>query len=361
MTVYNLPPVTEIWEAGRLHGQHATKQIEAFFATKEISALLNFTHSASGKTLLEKLRDTAIEASPWLGREIAGIAEGSGANLNDIWAVNLISELEWVEQVRGDHCSDVFARQEPGGAIWHGHNEDWSSSFRPLVYFVIYNTAPGAPFRPVGGQVYPGQAPGFAVTFTQNVWLTSNSLFPVGINRTGLCVVAAVREALECADAAAVARNLTRPGQAYGMNTNLVDSFSAGAVHAAYAASVEVAGAANKAHIEVASQNMTHFNNYKYLDVPYKINNSSTHRQAAADRHSSPTSAEDIISILSDTSDPDLPIYRANHTMFTVLFHSQGGHFKVWHASKPNSAKPDWETSLDEVFSASATGNIVML
>lgn len=222
--------------------------------------------------------------------------------------------------------------------------------FKPLCYFVAYNTGPGASFAPVGGLVYPGQAPGFAVAFTPYVWSTSNSLFPSGVNASGTSVVATARAALAHTSAEEVAQGYQHVGQAYGMNTQVV----ANSPGHAYAASIESAGAANEVHLHVAEDNMTHFNNYKYLsDVSAYVQPSSTHRQAAADRHSAPSSKHDVLAILGDTSDAELPIYRAGHTMFATLFHSGTGRFWVWHGSNPKESEPAWTSTLSDVFEAS--------
>lgn len=347
--VYNLPPVLSLSDAGRLHGQYAAQQISAFFATPEVEKLLNFTHLEDGRAALWRLRDASTTASPSLAEELAGIAEGAGVDLDDIWAVNLISELEFLERTHGDHCSDVLARDDASHEVWHGHTEDWSLDFRPLVYFVVYNAEPGADFRPVGGLVYPGQAPGFAVAFTPTVWSTSNSLFPAGINESGLPIVAVARWALEAEDAREVAQRFDRAGQAFGMNTQVV-SHEAGHAFAAY---VESAGAANQACTIEMGSNMTHFNAYKCLKVDAKVSASSEHRQAAADRFAAPRSPADVVAILGDTSDKDYPIYRANHTMVATLFHSSSGRFWAWHGSNPATNEPDWTSTLEEVFQPS--------
>ena len=86
---------------------------------------------------------------------------------NAIWSVNLLSELQF--GLYGEHCSDVLVRVHETGAVLSGHNEDWTKDWTPYLYWVVYNTMPGATFRSVGGLCYPGQAPGFAVTFTRSV------------------------------------------------------------------------------------------------------------------------------------------------------------------------------------------------
>lgn len=291
--VYNLPPVSSNHEAGYLHGQKAKSRIRAFLSTTEISRVINFTNTAHGMDVLSALKKHAALFSPWLEKEVAGIAQGAETSVNNIWAVNLLSELEAVmpsgqvlvsELEKSDgHCSDVFARSG-NGEVWHGHNEDWSLEFRPLLYVVVYNSLDAKTFPPVGGLVYPGQTPGFAITFTPTLWTTQNSLFPKGLNSNGKCVVATMREALVAAGNSRnidpLTRRLAAPGQAYGMSINGVARKGRGA-HArkfpmphqlATAFNVEVAGALNRSRVTTLASlgsNMTHFNNYKFMhDIP---------------------------------------------------------------------------------------------
>ena len=285
--VYNLPPVSSVSEAGFLHGQQAKNRIRAFLATSEVSSLIKFTNTKHGTQILSSLKNHAARFSPWLEKEISGIAQGSGTSIEHIWAVNLISELEAAMssgKARPDgHCSDVFARSNTG-SLWLGHNEDWSLEFKPLLYVVIYNSHNPTIFPPVGGLVYPGQAPGFAITFTPTLWTTQNSLFPKGVNINGSCVIATVREALIAAGASTNISTLTHRlaagGQAYGMSTNVVTrpemlNGSSKSDNSAAAANVEVAGAFNRSRVTFLSSlgsNMTHFNNYKFLHgVPVKF------------------------------------------------------------------------------------------
>jgi len=356
VTVHILPALIDLNQVGRLHGQLAADQIHAYFQTREISKLHNFTRSEAGSVVLDGLRTRALEYTPYLEEEIAGIAEGAGVSVDDVWAVNMISELEAANSVYGSHCSDVIGRS-PDGDVWSAHTEDWSMDFSPLCYFVVYNAAPGASFRPVGGLVYPGQVPGFAVAFTPTVWSTSNSLFPVGMDRTGLSVVSVARRALEAESAEEVADRYLVSGQALGMNTQVFSARKG----VAFAADIESAGAANASCLTPIEGNATHFNAYKHLDVPASASASCAHRQAAADRHAPPKSRADVLAILGDTTDAELPVYRENNTMFAVLFHSEDGRFEVWHRNNPSMTEPDWVSTLSEVFQASAQPQVVAL
>ena len=367
MHVHILEPVHDLHTAGYLHGQRAVSEILDFMRTDEVASLLNFTRTPAGKRILHSLRAATTESVPWLAEEIAGISEGAGLtdyHLDDFWAVNLISELEAAMQQsavparRGDHCSDVMVRRGSdagalNGSVLLGHNEDWSAAFRPLMYWVVYNAAPGAQFAPLGGLVYPGQAPGFAVTFTPSVWTTQNSLFPHGLNTSGVCVVGAVRAALKAADsAAAVAEGISKPGQAYGMSVQVVGPHVHGTT---FAANVEVAGAVGRAAVAVLGCNLTHFNGYKHLPgVQFTESDSSKHRQAAVDGYPVPRCKGDVVERIGDSSDAEFPVYRPQNTMISTLFDSSDGSFAVWYDMNPRDATtPSWLSTLKEVFALS--------
>ena len=273
--VYNLPPVSSFFQAGFLHGGKAKDRIQAFLATEEVSRLINFVNTTDGMRVLSSLKKQATRFTPWLVKELSGIAQGSDTSVEHIWAVNLLSELQAAmpsgKELPDGHCSDVFARSN-NGEVWHGHNEDWSLEFKPLLYFVVYNTHDATIFPPVGGLVYPGQAPGFAVTFTPTLWTTQNSLFPKGLNENGKCVISILREALVSAGNTTntddLAHQLAAKGQAYGMSTNVVTRSGIARRKLPIAFNVEVAGALNRSSVTTLpslGSNMTHFNNYKFL------------------------------------------------------------------------------------------------
>ena len=47
-------------------------------------------------------------------------------------------------------------------------------------------------------------------------------------------------------------------------------------------------------------------------------------------------------------------MYRANHTMLTTLFHSDGGALEVWYRANPAAAQPVFRSTLGELFESSS-------
>lgn len=356
---FRLPPVHTLPEAGRLHGESASGRIQRFLQTQEISAVVRAVVPGGAlRALFTSLRSRAVAHSPGIGEEIAAIAEGARVEADHVWAVNLVSELQHAQRNRGrGHCSDVFAH-DGSGRILHGHNEDWSAEFTPLMYFVVYNAAPGASFRPVGGLVYPGQVPGFAVAFNERVWTSQNSLYPQAMRDSGVPVIAVSRNALQGVSLEECIQRFSVFGQALGMNVNIVAPAVTGPAPGhgqSQDADVEVAGAADRVCTLRVAGNYTHFNVYKCLSVAEEAwyQASSLRRQAAADRFHAPSTAGDVLAILGDTADAEEPVYR-NTTMVSILFDSDSTMFQVWLGSNPALTPPAWESSLQAIFSRPA-------
>ena len=226
--VHHLPATSDLRNAGRFHGTAAARAIHAFLSTKEIASLIAFAGDG-GKAILNNLRAASMKCTPWLEAEIEGIAEGAGVEVLAIWCVTLLSELQHAQLAAGSsakkwtpgHCSDVMSRCADGGVLL-GHNEDWTPEWANLMYWVVYHPAEGASFDPIGGLVYPGQPPGFAVTFSSTVWTSQNGLFPRAQCTSGVCIIAVVRRALREASAASVAEQIRRAGQALGIDRKSV-------------------------------------------------------------------------------------------------------------------------------------------
>ena len=109
-------------------------------------ALRKFVASDAGSEALSRLQAANTAAFPAYVDELRGIAEGSGAELKDIWMLNLLYELEALMPPanaaplragragrQADHCTDIYATAA-GGSVSLGHNEDWSEAVsRPYV------------------------------------------------------------------------------------------------------------------------------------------------------------------------------------------------------------------------------------
>jgi len=153
-----LPPLFSIsarslYEAGFQQGRLAGTRIKAWLASQEMSRLRVFAHG-EGRAALEAMKRDNTAAFPKYVEELGGIAAGAGVDVDAVWCLNLISELENLMDARSlVHCSDVYA-VSPGGSqdgFVLGHNEDWPGSEAPLVLGQVYCAACGALLECTGG------------------------------------------------------------------------------------------------------------------------------------------------------------------------------------------------------------------
>merc|ERR1712173_72785 len=103
--------------------------------------------------------------------------------------------------------------------------------------------------------------------------------------------------------------------------------------------------------------NYTHFNMYKHLElqnITDKIDASSVHRAAITDALPPPRTRADVMSILSDTTDPELPVFK-NGTLATFILDGLTGQLDIWcNASANSGAPPAYSWNLWRFFSGSA-------
>jgi len=305
-------------------------------ATDEIRAVRAFV-AGEGRRAFQNLKRTNLAAYPKYAEEVRGIADGAGLDVDAVWSVNMLSELELLmgklPPVATGHCSDLYA-VSPGGAdagFSHGHNEDWPGAVSAFWYFVELVPLPGADFEACAGMAYPGNLVGWATTWNSHgMYLTQNSLFPRTTKPGGTLMAFAQREAL-CGPSGrrgldGVVASLAGTSWSAGASVNLVD------LSARRMANVELYEGFHKVtEVTPRMGNYSHFNMYKALGagVLDKPEPSSVHRQARVDALPPVRSRADIASRLSDTADGEYPLYR-DMTLATFLLDGMSGQLEVW-------------------------------
>jgi len=356
------PPVFKIsahslYDAGLQQGRLAADRIKAWRHSEEMQKLVSWTEGG-GKEDFEKMKRDNSAAFPQYVEEIKGIAEGSGLDLDSIWVLNLIEELESkmglnplnppAPKHREGHCSDIYAVSAQGysGGFYHGHNEDWSGVVKDLWYLVELFPQPGADFEQCGGLIYPGTLSAWAAAWNgHGIYMTQNTLFPRNSSVGGLGSVFMQREAL-CGKSGsrgvdAVVDAVTSHRWSDGGSVNIVD------LRSRQMANIEIY---EQDHVvtwvTAAMGNYSHFNNFKaykpgVVDMPEP---SSVHRQARVDQLPAPHSREDVIARLSDDSDTAYPIFR-DMTIATLILDGSTGRLDVWCCGqRPNSGSPPFAT-----------------
>ena len=170
---------TSLYDAGFQHGTLAKDLIQSAFQLPEFQAMRAFVSKNNfGKTAFDRLiKDNTIQSG--LVEEMLGTAEGASVPIEDIWMANLVTEIESLMKVGTAHCSDIFTTRREDETVSHGHNEDWSATFKPYWYILSMTALPGSNFSSCAGMAYPGTMVGFAATWNAHgVYSTQNTLFP---------------------------------------------------------------------------------------------------------------------------------------------------------------------------------------
>eukprot|EP00928_Gymnodinium_smaydae_P049981 TRINITY_DN33587_c0_g1_i1.p1 TRINITY_DN33587_c0_g1~~TRINITY_DN33587_c0_g1_i1.p1 ORF type:complete len:390 (-),score=43.58 TRINITY_DN33587_c0_g1_i1:262-1431(-) len=333
-----------LYDAGVQQGHLAANLIRAWHLSDEMQKVSVFA-KGEGRKAFENLKHASTKAFPHYADEIRGIANGSGLEVDSIWHLNLISELEGMMGERASHCSDVFAVSRGGykAGFGHGHNEDWPGEVKNLFYFVEITALPGADFESCAGLSYPGTLVGWSPTWNSHgMYMTQNSLFPKDVDRRGHDVssVFIQRNAI-CGKAArqgviAIERQLSMFDWSGGASVNLVD------LKTKRMRNIELyRGEFAGTEVDDEMGNYSHFNMYKELIVSDIGDTSTLHRQARVDSLPPPRTTQDIKKILSDIGDGEYPIFR-DMTLTTLILDGTSGRLDAWccGVSAASGAKP---------------------
>jgi len=341
--IFNIT-ASSLYDAGRQHGQHAASRIRDWLQSEELVDLVAYAQGR-GQGAFEELKRTNAALYPQYVDELRGIAAGSGVDLDRVWVLNLITELEALGRTsRSGHCSDIFAVSS--GNFAHGHNEDWPGPVMSLAYFVKYTAAAGAGFNSCAGFVYPGTMLGWGPTWNSHgVYVTENSLFPVRSRAGGAAWAFAQREAI-CGSAGGlghegVSEEITRHTWSSGASVNIVD------IRRRRLVNIEVNEDRSSVHVisdgAAGAANYSHFNMYKHLDGADTPQASSIDRQARVDALPAVRSYQDVLERLSDHENPEHPIFR-NDTLMTTAFDSASGRMSVWCCGRSAATHPPSHT-----------------
>lgn len=347
--LFRVGPCSSLREAGVQHGILAADRIKGFLLLPELDATRAFV-SAGGAEAFADLRADNERAFPQYAAEIEGMAEGSGVALDDIWMMNLLAEVQGLMRFlpvekRVESCSDVMLRGE--GALWHGHNEDWTGNPKnpELIYFVAYVPDKDATFLPIMGMCYPGMIPGFAMTWVSGgLFLTQNSLFPPAASQRGIGCTFAARHALEETSIDRAVLRLTAPGLAFGCSVNLV-AIPSEKSSSSRACNIEIHGAGDTAAVQwlgsAPGSTLNHFNVYKNLAVGNANDprNSASRQTRATELLVDAQTGSDVAAVLSDCTAATFPLFR-KQTLVSWLLDVQGGVVSVWAGVRPTHALP---------------------
>ncbi len=350
-----------LYDAGRQIGRLARDQILRWTRMDEFGRTAKWC-AGDGRAAFERLKADNARAFPEYVDEMRGLADGSGATLDEIWIANLTPELEPLlppahATARVDHCTDIFGHNTTGSGprtVVQGHNEDWSTEIKQLWYFTVVEPLEGANFSACAGMSYPGTLLGYAPTWSPHgIYSTQNTLFPKTTRAHGLACTFVQRRAT-CGRGVttldAFAARLHTRGWAAGASLNVVDlDLARGGAHQTMA-NIEVYED-QFSRLDVDT-NYSHENMFKHLGVPDAGDNSTEHRQSRIDRLPAPHSVADVANILGDTADAAYPLYRTI-TLASLILDGATGVLSVWVDSNPAETRPVFAFPLASFFSPS--------
>ncbi|MCK5148961.1 hypothetical protein KAR48_19555, partial [bacterium] len=118
------------------------------------SGLINILKSREGRMLSDKLFELSQKHFPNVIEEIKGMADGAGIHFDDIWAINIKSELGAVIK-EPPGCSSIFVKDDKN--MWLFHNEDGHTAYKDIMFTIKVTPPSGVSYI---SMVYPGTITG---------------------------------------------------------------------------------------------------------------------------------------------------------------------------------------------------------
>lgn len=293
----------------------------------DVKKFRDFYATSEGKALTAGYLATAKSCYPQIMSEMQGMAKGSETTFEDIFLLQLASEIlfchydEVVKKLpssanEGRGCTDVLMNRKNARII--GHNDDWVKDVAEKVFLshVTITTDDGNIVEQFVTYCYPGYLAGFCFSMNRNLVITLNSLSPKTANTKSVPVSILMRALLAqntIEKCVAVMEN--KPlGSAYGMCIDIAS------IDGTEMCSMEVYTNEGKTEINLykiphESENpecfYCHQNYYKQIKaLEADWCRGSKLRDQRARELFPPKDLGDILTILGDTKEEKEPIYR---------------------------------------------------
>lgn len=157
-------------EIGYKIGKYFKKNISFVLDKRKgwVKKLKELIKSKEGNHFKEIFLKEIKNSFPFYIDEIEGLSEGSGVDLETIWALNLQCELEYIKEKEG--CSTIYLKNEKENFLLH--NEDGNKANYGKMFIVYVKPPSGVDFISI---VYPGLLPGNAPGINKNgIFQTTN-------------------------------------------------------------------------------------------------------------------------------------------------------------------------------------------
>jgi hypothetical protein len=196
----------------------------------DVKLFRDFYSTNEGKRLTEGYLETAKRSHPKIVSEIEGMADGAQVSFNDIFLLQLASEIIFCHSdeilkkppklsQEGIGCTDVLVNRTNARII--GHNDDWVKDVVDRVFIVHVSITDDKEniVEQFISYSYPGYLTGFCFGMNRSLVLTLNSLSPKKANTDSVPVAILLRSLFACSTIEeCVAAMENKPfGCAYGM------------------------------------------------------------------------------------------------------------------------------------------------
>ena len=335
------------YEVGYCIGHTFSKRINDWFedSISPIAFFRRFYDDPDGKMVVEQYLETTEKAFPEYIQEMRGMADGSGANFEDIFLANLLPEINYChkditntigkypedtknkenKEIAG--CTDVYVNRT--GLRILAHNEDGtpgSERYNFCAAVTIVDEKDGSKIlEEFITYMYAGMVPGYSCNATKEFVITCNTLIPQARNHKGVPSAIVIRKLLSCKsiEDLSSAVKCEPYGSAYGYNLNIAE------IQGTEMWSMEVVaretGTDYLLHeIPMASDtglcHYFHCNTYKHITTEeLAMGEGSIARGKRCEELPPPRVYGDVTNILGDTANSKYPIYRGEDpTVYTA-------------------------------------------
>lgn len=300
-------------EIGRALGEEARRAVrERVFESQAYADLRRWR----GSERLAAITAASRGACPAYLEEIAGIAEGVGAPLDDIFLWNCRGDLP-PPGVEPEGCTSVMTPPDRGCPGIVAHNEDGGANLAGSGFMARIEPEAGPGFDTF---CYPGMLPGHSFAMNDaGLVQTVNNISPYDLT-TGMARHVVCRAILACRSLEEALVWLRRGDRASGFHHNL------GSAAEGQLISVEAPASGCAARPVTAPRaHANHLIFSEFAELPQTVSPSTAARQARAEALL--PAADDPLAILFDRADEALPVLcrgeaasNRSYTFATALF-----------------------------------------
>lgn len=362
------------FDLGKSIGATFKGWINKYMSTsKDVYCLRRFFLSKNGRKQYEEYLEACEKCHPTIIEEIRGMAEGAEQTFEDMFLLQLSSEVvfchaeefipadtefdpKMMSTVTFKGCTDILLNTDKLRMI--GHNEDWEDDVEPYVH-MVHCTVTGETEEDEQehfvSYMFPGFLPGLTFAVTRKLVITINSLRPRRVQPGAAPIAVLLRACLKCETIEEVKDTMlnTPIGCAFGMNLNIAE------IGSTRMCSLEVYPGTNGTVVDLhevpyGEQGPDtwyhHQNHYRHISgADQRGWSESIFREERLDEIGAPKTQTDIEDMLGDQENKIEPVFkdcnkedRANQmvTMATALINLSERRIDVYRTNPKTTPQP---------------------